>query len=332
VRYDVFGLGNALIDALVVLDEQDILVRHGLSRGTMHLVDDPVWQAVYGEVSRADVILAPGGSCANTVSTVALLGGVATFCGLVGEDELGSTYGAGLGDVLGKHHLVRRRGSPTGKCLSLVSSTDAERTMLTDLGTSMALEPSEVPVTEVCDSRWFHVTGYLFTGGRMGDAAMGALAQAHAEGTKISFDLGDTFVVNHFGEAVDQVIDKYASVVFMNSEEGRALLGGDPEELLGQLLERVDTVVLKLGAKGSLVARGEQRIRIQAPRVKAIDTTGAGDAYAGGFLYGLSKGWGLEACGRLASEVAALTVTQVGGVVRDPARLAAALASVTNPS
>jgi sugar/nucleoside kinase (ribokinase family) len=328
VRYDVFGLGNALVDALVVLDEQDILARHGLTRGTMHLVEDPVWQAVYGEVPRADVVLAPGGSCANTVSTVALLGGNATFCGLVGEDELGRGYDAGLGEVLGDHFLVQRAGSPTGKCLSLVSSSDAERTMITDLGTSMALEPGEVPVTEVCDSQWFHVTGYLFTGGRMGDAAMDALDSAVAEGTKISFDLGDTFVVNHFGEAADKVIDDYASLVFMNREEGRALLGGDPEELLGDLLERVEMVVLKLGAEGSLVARGEERIRIQAPRVEAIDTTGAGDAYAGGFLYGLAKGWTLEACGKLASAVAALTVSQVGGVVRDPSQLAAALAEV----
>ena len=328
MRYDVFGLGNALVDALVVLDEQDILTRHGLSRGTMHLVDDPLWQAVYGEVPRADVVLAPGGSCANTVSTVALLGGNATFCGLVGEDELGSSYDAGLGEVLGNHFLVQRSGSPTGKCLSLVSSSDAERTMLTDLGTSMALEPGEVPVTEVCDSRWFHVTGYLFTGGRMGDAAMDALDSAAAEGTKISFDLGDTFVVNHFGEAAGKVIDDYASLLFMNREEGRALLGGDPEELLGELLERVEVVVLKLGAEGSLVARGDERIRIRAPRVDAIDTTGAGDAYAGGFLYGLAKGWTLEACGKLASAVAALTVSQVGGVVRDPSRLALALAEV----
>jgi sugar/nucleoside kinase (ribokinase family) len=328
VRYDVFGLGNALVDALVVLDEQDILVRHGLRRGTMHLVDDPVWQAVYGEVPRADVVLAPGGSCANTVSTVALLGGAATFCGLVGQDELGDSYDDGLSDVLGQHYLVRRAGSPTGKCLSLVSNEDAERTMLTDLGTSMALEPSDVPVAEVCESQWFHVTGYLFTGGRMGDAAMDALAKAHAEGTKISFDLGDTFVIKHFGDAVNKVIDDYASLVFMNREEGRALLGGDPEELLGDLSARVSVVVLKLGSEGSLVRCGDETLRISARRVEAVDTTGAGDSYAGGFLYGMAKGWDLSDCGKLASEVAALTVSQLGGVVRDRALLAAVLEAV----
>ena len=328
MQYDVFGLGNALVDALVVLDEQDILTRHGLSRGTMHLVDDPAWQAVYGEVPTGEVVLAPGGSCANTVSTVALLGGAATFCGLVGQDELGSTYGESLGDVLGRHYLVQRPGSPTGKCLSLVSSRDAERTMLTDLGTSMALEPGEVPVKEVCAAEWFHVTGYLFTGGRMGDAAMDALAKAHAEGTKISFDLGDPFVIEHFGDAVHQVIDNYASLVFMNEEEGKALLGGDAEERLSELMTRVETVVLKLGARGSLVRSGDRTVRIEAPQVDAVDTTGAGDSYAGGFLYGLSQGWDLQDCGKLASAVAALTVSQVGGVVRDPKELAAVLQTV----
>ena len=186
MQYDVFSLGNALVDALVVLDEEELLLRHGLSRGTMHLVDDTAWQAIYGEVPNEQVTLAPGGSCANTVSTVALLGGAATFCGLVGEDELGASYGASLDSILGKHHLVKRSAVPTGKCLSLVSSADAERTMLTDLGTSMSLDPSEVPLKEVCASEWFHVTGYLFTGGSMSDTAMKAIARAHAEGIKIS--------------------------------------------------------------------------------------------------------------------------------------------------
>lgn len=314
---DVFGLGNALVDALVVLDERAILVEHALDRGTMHLVEDDRWQRVYSHVPQDEVAIHPGGSCANSVSTVARLGGRATFCGLVGTDDLGDQYDAGLVDVLGAHHLRRRPGAPTGKCLSLVSDTDAERTMITDLGTAMQLQPDELPMQVVADAAWLHVTGYLFTGGAMGDSAIAALARAKEAGTLISFDLGDTFVIDHFRPAVDRVIDEFADVVFMNREEGRALAGADPEQSLDQLGARAETVVLKLGRRGSIIKRGDKVTPIDARVVDAVDTTGAGDSYAGGFLYGLTRGWPLKACGDLASAVAALTVSQMGGVVRD---------------
>jgi sugar/nucleoside kinase (ribokinase family) len=319
---DVFGLGNALVDALVVLDEKQLIRDHGLDRGTMHLVEDDRWQRVFAEVPQGDVAIHPGGSCANTVSTVARLGADATFCGLVGTDDLADRYDAGLTEVLGAHHLRRRPGAPTGKCLSLVGVDDAQRTMLTDLGTAMQLEPDELPMTEVAGSKWLHITGYLFTGGRMGDAAIAALERARAAGVKVSFDLGDTFVIDHFGDAVRRVIDGYTDVLFMNEEEGRALVGSDPVDALAGIAERVDVVVLKLGKRGSVVQRGAERIPIDAFLVDAVDTTGAGDTYAGGFLYGLSQGWPLEACGRLASAAASLTVSQMGGVVRDVDALA----------
>lgn len=314
---DVFGLGNALVDALVVLDERALLEENDLARGTMHLVEDDRWHRVYAHVPREQVAIHPGGSCANSVSTVARLGGSATFCGLVGTDELGDRYDEGLADVLGGHHLRRRPGAPTGKCLSLVSDADAERTMLTDLGTAMQLRPDEVPLDAVAGADWLHITGYLFTGGAMGDSALAALARAREAGTLISFDLGDTFVIDHFREAVDHVIDEFADVVFMNQEEGRALAGADPERSLDELGRRAETVVLKLGRRGSLVKRGDRVVSIEARLVEAVDTTGAGDSYAGGFLYGLTRGWPLPRCGALASAVAALTVSQMGGVVRD---------------
>lgn len=329
MSYDVFGLGNALVDALVILDERSLLQEHDLSRGTMHLVNDARWRGVYNEVSSSDVVIHPGGSSANAVSTVALLGGQATFCGLIGQDELGDRYSAGMADALGgQHKMVRREGLKTGKCLSLVSDVDAERTMVTDLGASMQLMPDDLPMSAIEDSTWLHVTGYLFTGGTMGTAAYAALDRALQAGTKISFDLGDAFVIDHFRDEVDRVIDRYANVVFMNEEEARKLHHDDAMEAMHTLAKRVDTVVLKLGKRGSLVKRGDDVIPIEALVVDAIDTTGAGDSYAGGFLYGLSQKWSLEDCGHLASSVAALTVGQMGGVIRDAEALARAKAEV----
>ena len=315
--YELFGLGNALVDALVVVDDAELVNRHELKRGTMHLVNDERWQAVYSEVRGDDVEMHPGGSCANAVSTAAHLGAVSTFCGLVGTDPLGQTYERRLTEVLGGHHLVRRGEEPTGKCLSLISTVDAERTMLTDLGVSMQLSPKEVPLDAIARAKWLHVTGYLFTGDTMAEAAIAALDKALQVGTRISVDLGDPFVIQHFRERVDLVIERYADLVFMNEDEARMLSDGTALEALHKLDRHVETVVLKLGRRGSLVQHQGQLFPVEACVVQAVDTTGAGDAYAGGYLFGLSRGFAPLNCGRIASEVAALTVSQVGGVVRD---------------
>jgi sugar/nucleoside kinase (ribokinase family) len=328
VKYDICGLGNALVDALVLVDDGEILARHQLRRGTMHLVDDARWQAAFSEVKDEGVALHPGGSCANAIATAALLGADATFIGMVGEDTLGDTYAARMQEALGGHFLRRRKDHATGKCLSLVSRRDAERTLLTDLGAAMQLRADELPDGVVEAADWLHITGYLFTGGAMPGAAFAALDRALLAGTRISFDVGDAFVIQHFRDVVERVIRRYADIVFMNEEEGRLLAGGDAAHALHEVGSWVDTAVVKLGRRGSLIKRGGGVIPVEAVLVEAVDTTGAGDAYAGGFLYGLCRGLDLERCGHLASRVAALTVAQVGGVLRDRAALQEALVAV----
>ena len=185
----------------------------------MHLVNHSRWQEVYGEVNDGHVELHPGGSCANAVSTVALLGGNASFCGLVGQDDLGTVYGAKLKDVLGGNsHLVSRPDVQTGKCLSLISDADAERTMLTDLGGTTELLPADLPFEAIENASWLHITGYLFTGGTVGDAAMEAMDRALHAGTRVSLDVGDTFVIDHFRDTVEMVVRRYADAVFLNEE------------------------------------------------------------------------------------------------------------------
>lgn len=323
MHLDVCGLGNALVDALIVMDEREVINRHALKRGTMHLVNHSRWQEVYSEVNDGHVELHPGGSCANAVSTVALLGGNASFCGLVGEDDLGSVYGSKLKDVLGGNsHLVSRPDVQTGKCLSLVSDADAERTMLTDLGGTTQLLPADLPFEAIENASWLHITGYLFTGGTVGDAAMEAMDRALHAGTRVSLDVGDTFVIDHFRDTVEMVVRRYADVVFLNQEEASCLIGGGDAALaLHKVGKWADTVVVKLGKRGSLIRHMGEIYPVESQPVAAVDSTGAGDAYAGGFLYGLTRGWPIQACGRLASAVAAMTVGQVGGVIRDRARL-----------
>lgn len=330
MHFDVCGLGNALVDALVVLDDADVVARHDLKRGTMHLVSHDRWDGVYAEVRDGSVEMHPGGSCANAVSTVALLGGNATFCGLVGEDDLGGIYRRKLEETLGTSHLVSRSGIQTGKCLSLISSADAERTMLTDLGGTTGLGTGELPFEVIENARWLHITGYLFTGGSIGDAAMEAMDRALHAGTRISLDVGDTFVIDHFSDAIKTVIRRYADAVFLNEDEASRLIGGGDAALaLHEVGHWADTVVVKLGKRGSLIRHEGVVYPVEAHPVAAVDTTGAGDAYAGGFLYGLTHGWPIQACGRLASGVAALTVGQIGGVIRDQEKLRGLLPTVS---
>jgi sugar/nucleoside kinase (ribokinase family) len=325
MQIDVYGLGNALIDALVVGDDRPILDRHELRRGTMLLVDHDKWDQVYEEVRGGGVEMHPGGSCSNAVCTVAALGGSAGFCGLVGDDELGKRYAESLTALLGDNDLVHDADGSTGKCLSLVSDADAERTMLTNLGSAMALAPEGLPTDRLEASEWFFLTGYLFTGDRMPETAWKALELAKAAGVRIAFDVADAFVIEHCRDEVNRVIDEYADVVFLNEAEGRLLIGGEPSEIFTGLQDRADVVVLKRGMHGSLVRAGGITVVVDVVPVNAVDTTGAGDSYAGGFLYGLARGWDLERCGRLASAVASLTVSQVGGVVRDSDALKALL-------
>jgi sugar/nucleoside kinase (ribokinase family) len=328
MSWDVCGIGNALLDALVLVDDDGVLHRHGLKRGTMHLVQDARWQAVFEEVRAGGVELQPGGSCANAVSTVSLLGGRATYCGVVGDDVHGQQYLHGIQSVMGEVFVSVREGAASGKCLSLVSRRDAERTMLTDLAIAMDLSEPELPVEAIETARWLHVTGYLLTGGRMVDAAFAALDRALRAGTRISFDVGDAFVIDHFRDRVQEVVRRYADLVFLNEEEARRLTGGDASQALHEVSRWADIAVVKLGARGSLIQHGDDVIPVEARRVAAVDTTGAGDAYAGGFLYGLTRGRSLQSCGRIASAVAALTVGQVGGVFRDRERLRDAIAQL----
>lgn len=325
-KYDVSGLGNALVDALVRIEDDQLLTTMGLNRGHMHPVDHEAWEAAAGSLKHLGIELHSGGSCANTIAALGLMGTTSIYCGQVGDDPLGELYTRKMLDSCGQHSLHVTPHSATGKCLSIISEVDAERTMLTDLGAAVQMPTLGEFADVIASSRILHLTGYLLLGDPMKSRALEAMAAAKAAGVPVSLDAADPFVVEAVGDAMREAI--YASdIVFLNAEEAATLCGTTPEAALEILAEKVDTVVVKLGSRGSLVSHMGKRYTAGIHRVEAIDTTGAGDAYAAGFLYGLLNGWDPGASADLGSRVAAATVSQIGAVVRDRSRLAAAIAA-----
>lgn len=325
MHWDVAGIGNALMDALVVLDDDTLIEELDLSRGTMHLVDHDRWQAVFDRLRSHGPEFHSGGSCANTVATVGLLGGKAIYAGQVGDDQMGRLYASLMEKACGTHALQFHADRPTGKCLSLITGTDHERTMLTDLGAAVSM-PGLGPIREaLADTAVAHFTGYTLLDGPMQPLVLEAMQHARGHGAEISLDAADPFVVHTIPERFRQVLRDHVDIAFLNEEEGTVIAGvSDPEEacrrLAGDLGLKI--VVVKLGSRGSLVWQGGELARIPVVEVVAKDTTGAGDSYAGGYLFGHTRGWGPEVAGRIGSAVAGLTVSQVGAVVQDRERLA----------
>ena len=326
-KFDVVGLGNALMDALYLLPNDGILSDLGLNKGEMHMVDDGKWKSVYARLQEADVSLQTGGSCANTIATLGLMGASVSYCSQVGDDEFGVTYQSQFLDACGRHDLHIAEGTPTGKCLSLISP-DAERTMLTDLGTAIQLASVEHFRTSISQAKILYLTGYLMFGD-MRQRMLEAIAIAKEHHVLVALDVADPSVIAALRDDMYAVIQEHVDIVFLNEKEAQALCGGTPESAIEELSQMCSVVVVKLGSKGSMVRVGAEEARAEVFRVKAVDTTGAGDSYAAGFLYGYVHGLPLSKTVQLASRVAAQAVSQLGAVVRDRVMLAEIISEIT---
>lgn len=325
---DVAGLGNALVDALVRIEDDAVLAELGLTKGLMHPVDHAAWHRAYDRVVEHGVEVQSGGSCANTMSTLGLLGAKVCFAGQVGEDQMGHLYASKMHEACGAHAIRYTREHSTGKCLAIISAKDAERTMLTDLGAAVNLPSLGDFVHVIEEARVLHTEGYLLLGEPMLSHAFEAVQVAKAAGVKVSIDAADPFVVRAVGQRMVDLV-RMADIVFLNAEEASALGGGSAESAIASLSEHVPTVVVKLGARGSIIKHEGVLYPALAYPTRAVDTTGAGDAYAAGYLYGYLQGWDPSRAASLAARVASLTVSQVGAVYRDRAALAAAVAQHT---
>lgn len=315
-KLNVVGLGNALMDVLVRIPTNDIIDQNNLTVGVMHPVDDQRWQEVYGSLGELSKEEQTGGSCANTIASLGLLGAQVSYCSQVGNDNFGQEYKQQFENACGRHHILTTDDIATGKCLSLVDS-GAERTMLTDLGAAVALDSVEHYKQAVADAEVLYLTGYLMLGPDSTKNMMDLIEVAKENGTKVGFDVADPFVIDIVKDDMFKLIKEHVDIVFLNEKESVALCGGTPESALEMLRGFCEVVVVKLGGKGSMACRGEESVTVGVYPANLIDTTGAGDSYASGFLYGYTQNWSLENSAKLGSKIASKVVSQLGAVLRD---------------
>jgi sugar/nucleoside kinase (ribokinase family) len=308
---DVVGIGNALVDVLTHAEE-GFLARQGLVKGTMHLVDEARARELYDAMGPG--VEMSGGSAANTAVGVASFGGRAHYVGKVRDDQLGEVFGHDLRATGVGYDTPRADdGPPTGRCL-IVVTPDAQRTMSTFLGASVRLGPGDVDRDLITRGKILYLEGYLFDPPEAQEAFRTAAAMAHAAGRKVSLTLSDPFCVGRHRKAFLDLVEHHVDILFANEAEICALYEvEDFDAAMARVRGHCEIAALTRSAKGSVLVNGGRVHTVAAHPVEAVvDTTGAGDLYAAGVLYGLSQGRDLPTCGRLGSLAAAEVITHVG--------------------
>ncbi len=311
-KYKIIGVGSPIVDTLARVEDAFLEGIEG-AKGGMELVDTESMGALLAKVE-GELVEAAGGSAGNSIFTLARLGVPATFLGKIGNDAGAEFYKRRFADLGGDTSRFKDGGVPNGRCLSLVTP-DSERTMRTDLGAAMTLTPDEVSVEDFRDCQHAHIEGYLLFNR---DLMQKVLDSAKEAGCTISVDLASFEVVNATKDVLPGILRDYVDVVFANEEEANAFSGKgtDYEAMVRELAELCDTAVVKVGKEGSYIARGETVVRVDPVRVdNVVDTTGAGDLWAAGFLYGWLQGRDLSDCGRFGSRLGAEVVQVMGATL-----------------
>ncbi len=308
---DVVGIGNAIVDVLVQSDDQ-FLLDHGLTKGTMALVDEGQAERLYASVGAG--LETSGGSAANTLAGIAQLGGRAGFIGRVRDDQLGAIFSHDIRAVGTRFDTPAATSGPsTARCLILVTP-DAQRTMCTYLGASVGLDPDDLDLELVAQAKVLYLEGYLWDGDAAKRAFIAAAEVARAHGGEVALSLSDAFCVERHRESFQELVDGHVDILFANEMEITALYETSSfEEALEQVRGRCRVAALTRSEQGSVVLAGSACHQIDPFSLgKLVDTTGAGDLYAAGFLHAWTQGHPPERCGQLGSLCAGQVVTQLG--------------------
>ena len=310
-RFDVLGIGNALVDILST-ESEDFLVSHDLVKGSMALIETDRAEELYGALCTKTE--ASGGSAANTLSGVASFGGAAAYIGRVRDDVLGTAFSHDL-NSLGVHFSAAKAtdGDPTGRCM-IVVTPDAERTMSTYLGASATLGPDDLDLDLIGDAKVVFLEGYLFDRDPAKAAFRLAADTAHAAGRKVALTLSDSFCVERHRDDFLALVDHGVDILFANEDEIMNLFSVDSfDAAVAAVRGSVEIAAITRSEAGSVIVTADEVIVVEAhPVPNLVDTTGAGDLYASGFLFGWSQGFPLDQCGRLGSMAASAVIGHLG--------------------
>jgi sugar/nucleoside kinase (ribokinase family) len=308
--YDILGIGNAIVD-VVALTDDTFLSRHDMHKGAMILVDEAAAEAIYAAMPAG--VESSGGSAANTCAVAAAIGSRVAYIGKVADDQLGSVFRHDI-KAAGVHFPTTplSGGAPTARCLVLVTP-DGQRTMNTFLGACVTLGEADVADTLVASAAITYLEGYLFDPPAAQAAFRKAAAAAHAAGRQVALSLSDAFCVNRHRAAFRELVSGHVDILFANETEITSLYEENTFEAAAEAARRdVAMAALTRSEAGSVILRGAETVEVSAKATKVMDTTGAGDAYAAGFLAGLTVGKPLQVCGQMGSIAAAEVISHYG--------------------
>ena len=310
-QFDVVGVGNAIVDVIAQADNA-LIGRLKLSKGTMTLIESDEADRLYSEMGSG--IETSGGSAANTLAGIASLGGKAAYIGKVRDDQLGGVFSHDI-KAAGVDYRLRAatEGPTTARCLIFVTP-DADRTMQTYLGVSVMLGSDDIDPEAIGDARITYLEGYLFDREEAKEAFVKAAELAHAAGRKVALSLSDPFCVDRHRASFQHLVEGHIDILFANHDEITSLYETDSfDDAVGQLVGKVELAAVTRGAEGSVIVTSSEVVEILAEAVdKVVDTTGAGDLYAAGVLFGLTQGYELDIAGRIGSICAAEVISHYG--------------------
>jgi sugar/nucleoside kinase (ribokinase family) len=310
-RFDVTAIGNAIVDVLAKADDA-LLAAHNLPKGAMNLIDAAMAEKLYGIMGPGKE--ASGGSAGNTIAGIAALGGKTAYIGKVAADQLGDIFTHDIRAVGVAYDTPKLTGGlPTARSLIFVTP-DGQRTMQTFLGATTQLGPEDINMDYISASKVVYLEGYLWDQPRAKQAMRDAALRAQASGVKVSLTLSDSFCVARYRDEFLDLAEKHVDILFANEGEILSLYQTDDfDTALQQVRGHCEIAALTRSEKGSVIVNGNEVHVIDAVKgVKVVDTTGAGDAYAAGFLYAYTQGRDLKTCGKLGGAMAAAVISQMG--------------------
>lgn len=305
-------MGNALVDVLVKITNEKLLDKFELPKGSMQLVDKDKSQSLIHAMKGMDFEIASGGSAANTINGLANLGVACGYVGKIHHDEFGEIFTKDMTSK-GICAILFNGSQDTGIATTLISE-DSQRTFATYLGAAVELSPDDLKEEQFEGYDYFHIEGYLVQNHELIETAV---KMARKSGMKVCIDMASYNVVEDNLDFLKSLVKDYVDIVFANEEEAKAFTGKEPAEALEEISENCEIAVVKVGAKGSLVKRGDEKVQVDAIKANPVDTTGAGDLYAAGFLYGMANNYSLDKCAALGGLLGGNVIEVIGPKMND---------------